>query len=373
MYDVYEIRKDFPELALTVNGRPNTFLDTAASAQIFSEGSNATVSGGTFNKAVSPEYLADGAAFGYNAKTGTFTVQKDATVFAHVARNGQTYEFIQPQEAINFAEAGETVVFDVSFRLKGSLVVNKSINLDLNGKTITNYDVNQAVIQVNSTTSDPITVKISSTPTGGSLVSEDGIAVWALRDANVTVEGLTLEGNVDAAYVGNSSENRAASLTLTNCTISADYGVAAWGNTATGVTPTVDPVKLVLDGCTVNAEVFGVYGNGAQHNTEIELKNSNITATTGLGVYHPQNGTLTVDGDTAHLSFTNEGDDIPRHKLERIFEQFYRLDSSRGSRTGGAGLGLAIAKEIVELHGGSISAESAEGRITFRVSLPLHP
>lgn len=83
--------------------------------------------------------------------------------------------------------------------------------------------------------------------------------------------------------------------------------------------------------------------------------------------------TLAVDGDTAHLSFTNEGDDIPRHKLERIFEQFYRLDSSRGSRTGGAGLGLAIAKEIVELHGGSISAESAEGRITFRVSLPLHP
>ena len=83
--------------------------------------------------------------------------------------------------------------------------------------------------------------------------------------------------------------------------------------------------------------------------------------------------TLAVEGETARLTFTNEGDDIPRHKLERIFEQFYRLDSSRGSRTGGAGLGLAIAKEIVELHGGSISAESADGRITFRVSLPLHP
>ena len=83
--------------------------------------------------------------------------------------------------------------------------------------------------------------------------------------------------------------------------------------------------------------------------------------------------TLAVDGKAARLTFTNEGDDIPKHKLERIFEQFYRLDTARGSRTGGAGLGLAIAKEIVELHGGTISAESAEGRITFRVSLPLHP
>ena len=281
---------------VTISGGDYTVRSTATSAQIFSGSGNATVSGGTFNKAVSPEYLAEGAAFGYDAKTGTFTVQKDATVFAHVVRDGQTYEFAQPQEAINFAEEGETVVFDVSFRLNGALVVNKSIDLDLNGKTITNYDVNQTVIQVNSTTSDQITVEISSSQTGGSLVSEDGIAVWALRDANVTVDGLTLQGNSDAAYVGNSGENRTASLTLTNCTISAEYGVAVWGNTATGATPTAEPVKLVLDGCTVNAEVFGVYGNGAQHNTEIELKNSNITATTGLGVYHPQNGTLTVDG-----------------------------------------------------------------------------
>lgn len=83
--------------------------------------------------------------------------------------------------------------------------------------------------------------------------------------------------------------------------------------------------------------------------------------------------TLAVEGETARLTFTNEGDDIPKHKLERIFEQFYRLDTARGSRTGGAGLGLAIAKEIVELHGGTISAESANGLITFRISLPLHP
>ena len=72
----------------------------------------------------------------------------------------------------------------------------------------------------------------------------------------------------------------------------------------------------------------------------------------------------------AVLTFTNTGVTIPPDKLERIFQQFFRLDSSRASRTGGAGLGLAIAREIVELHGGTISAQSAEGVTVFTVRLP---
>ena len=70
------------------------------------------------------------------------------------------------------------------------------------------------------------------------------------------------------------------------------------------------------------------------------------------------------------LSFHNEGRTIPPEKLERIFEQFFRLDSSRATRTGGAGLGLAIAKEIVELHGGTISARSWDNQVEFQVTLP---
>ena len=70
------------------------------------------------------------------------------------------------------------------------------------------------------------------------------------------------------------------------------------------------------------------------------------------------------------LTFTNRGITSPPEKLGRIFEQFFRLDSSRATRTGGAGLGLAIAREIVELHGGAISAQSAGGVTTFTVSLP---
>lgn len=66
----------------------------------------------------------------------------------------------------------------------------------------------------------------------------------------------------------------------------------------------------------------------------------------------------------------NHGRTIPPEKLSHIFEQFFRVDASRASATGGAGLGLAIAKEIVELHGGTIRAESADERIAFLVELP---
>lgn len=73
----------------------------------------------------------------------------------------------------------------------------------------------------------------------------------------------------------------------------------------------------------------------------------------------------------AEICIKNHGKTIPPEKLERIFEQFFRLDSSRSSSTGGAGLGLAIAREIVELHGGSIQAESADEHIAFTVLLPM--
>ncbi len=76
------------------------------------------------------------------------------------------------------------------------------------------------------------------------------------------------------------------------------------------------------------------------------------------------------EGNEAVLRLQNHGRTIPPEKLCHIFEQFYRVDSSRASATGGAGLGLAIAKEIVELHGGSITAESEQESILFTVRLP---
>ena len=74
------------------------------------------------------------------------------------------------------------------------------------------------------------------------------------------------------------------------------------------------------------------------------------------------------DKDCLTLKFSNHGETIPKEKLERIFEQFYRLDAGRG--TAGAGLGLAIAKQIVTLHKGTITAASESGLTTFTVTLP---
>ena len=75
--------------------------------------------------------------------------------------------------------------------------------------------------------------------------------------------------------------------------------------------------------------------------------------------------------DKVLIAVSNHGKTIPAHKLEMIFEKFFRLDEARRTNTGGAGLGLAIAKDIVELHGGTITAESDNEVTTFRVTLPV--
>ena len=80
--------------------------------------------------------------------------------------------------------------------------------------------------------------------------------------------------------------------------------------------------------------------------------------------------TGTQEGDTLTLRFRNAGRTIPPEKLDRLFEQFFRLDTSRATDAGGAGLGLAIARQIVQAHGGAIRAESADNTVTFVVDLP---
>ena len=91
-------------------------------------------------------------------------------------------------------------------------------------------------------------------------------------------------------------------------------------------------------------------------------------------LYSFENTTVYIRGTSGpqgvELHFENEGRTIPPEKLARVFEQFFRLDSARSTSTGGAGLGLAIAKQIVELHGGTISAASADNKVKFTVTLP---
>ncbi|HDR7288434.1 vancomycin resistance histidine kinase VanS [Bacillus cereus group sp. BfR-BA-00331] len=80
--------------------------------------------------------------------------------------------------------------------------------------------------------------------------------------------------------------------------------------------------------------------------------------------------TANLSEDVVSIVFKNDGN-IPKDKLATIFEQFYRLDDARSSDTGGAGLGLAIAKEIIVQHGGQIYAESNDNSTIFTVELPV--
>ncbi|HWP80360.1 MAG TPA: HAMP domain-containing sensor histidine kinase [Candidatus Acidoferrum sp.] len=79
--------------------------------------------------------------------------------------------------------------------------------------------------------------------------------------------------------------------------------------------------------------------------------------------------TAQSQGKNVDIRFVSAGE-IPPDKLEVIFEKFCRLDAARSTGTGGAGLGLAIARDIVALHGGDIKAESGGGHTTFTLSLP---
>jgi signal transduction histidine kinase len=89
----------------------------------------------------------------------------------------------------------------------------------------------------------------------------------------------------------------------------------------------------------------------------------------------PEHGTVSVTvGATAshaHVSIADTGPGIPGSELDRIFDRFHRLDPSRSRETGGAGLGLTIAKQLIEAHGGSITVNSTEGQgSTFTFELP---
>ena len=73
------------------------------------------------------------------------------------------------------------------------------------------------------------------------------------------------------------------------------------------------------------------------------------------------------------LTVTDRGRELAPQHLERIFERFYRVDEARGGQAGGAGLGLAIAREIARAHGGDIYAASNAGTTSFTVWIPQGP
>jgi two-component system heavy metal sensor histidine kinase CusS len=79
--------------------------------------------------------------------------------------------------------------------------------------------------------------------------------------------------------------------------------------------------------------------------------------------------TLASGTDPIRIGFQNPGPHIPSQILERVFDRFYRIDSSRQRDTEGTGLGLAITKSIIEAHGGKIRALSTETTVCIEITL----
>jgi len=140
------------------------------------------------------------------------------------------------------------------------------------------------------------------------------------------------------------------------------------------VTGEVLPFESVAfeQGLTIESDITdGIFvsGNPSQLSQVVSILLDNA-------IRHSSGGdTVTVSLHNEHkqavLTVTNPSEPIPAEKLARLFERFYRVDEVRNSEDGHYGLGLAIAKAITERHGGGIEIKCEDGRVSFKVTIPL--
>jgi two-component system, OmpR family, sensor kinase len=118
------------------------------------------------------------------------------------------------------------------------------------------------------------------------------------------------------------------------------------------------PISLCFDKDKIKQVVLNLFHNAVQH-TDSEKGHIVVS--------------LQKVSGGIELSIKDNGSGISKEHLSHVFERFYRSDSSRTRKYGGAGLGLSITKSIVDLHGGTISIESSAGEgSTFYVWLPMN-
>lgn len=121
-----------------------------------------------------------------------------------------------------------------------------------------------------------------------------------------------------------------------------------------------EPVEVVGDELRLHQVVANLLTNARVHTP------AGTTVTLALNVEGDA-----IGDETAVLTVTDDGQGIPREQQATLFERFARGDSSRSRETGSTGLGLAIAKAVVEAHDGQIGVASEPGRTVFTVRLPL--
>ena len=161
--------------------------------------------------------------------------------------------------------------------------------------------------------------------------------------------------------------------------------LARFENDAAAIEPRVVAVERVLDGVARRFERDAAAANVAIR-TRVDPSIDQMVADPGRldqalsnlvanALRHtPSGGTIdleaTSNADGSELRVIDSGSGIAPEHVANVFERFYKVDSSRTSGTAGSGLGLSIAKAIVERHGGTIAVESRPGRTAFVITLP---
>jgi len=79
---------------------------------------------------------------------------------------------------------------------------------------------------------------------------------------------------------------------------------------------------------------------------------------------------MSASNGAIRIAVSNTGDEIAREDIPFIFERFFRAEKSRSRESGGAGIGLAIVKEVAGVHGGQVGADSADGITTVWFTVP---
>jgi signal transduction histidine kinase len=150
----------------------------------------------------------------------------------------------------------------------------------------------------------------------------------------------------DAGVAGTGAErDRGAATSRLDLAAAAEVSRARSTSPVALDTTALEPVTVAADEQEVRRIVANLLDNAARH------ARSHVAVTV--------EGPDDAGAGTARLTVADDGPGVPADEAERIFERFARLDDARSARDGGAGLGLAIAREIAERHGGSLALDAA--------------
>lgn len=244
-------------------------------------------------------YFEKGYMAAYNETTGMYVTE----VGSWAASVNDETAYATLGEALAAAEAGDTVTLLTNVALTNSVTIDKSLTLDLNGKTVTASGM-ALLIAGSETAASGIAVELKN----GTIESAAGNAVVVRNNVTVDMTNVNVTTAGDYAVFINPEVDdvaavQPATVNITGGTIEGNFA----GAVVIGVNNEGTPTTLTANGTTFTGGWYGISGEGTSHNTYIELTDCTVTGTLGdtsstaykdlsLGLYHPQEGTLIVNG-----------------------------------------------------------------------------